>query len=91
MSGKITGNVLVTLPDRSQSLLPASEYIVYLEDRVLKADEGAARVRDLIADGIEAFRLTREYVTPAVTLYATAGWSWFDWTQRAKAELEVTE
>lgn len=42
--------------------------------------------RDLVADGIQAFRLTREYVGQA-TLPALAGWSWFDWTERAKGAL----
>ena len=40
----------------------------------------------LIADGIEAFRLTREYVGDDV-LPDEPGWSWFDWAQRARAAL----
>lgn len=39
--------------------------------------------RDLIYEGIEAFRLTREYVGEEL-LPDTPGWSWADWTQKAK-------
>ena len=40
----------------------------------------------LLAEGIEAFRLTREYVGED-TLPALPGWSWFDWTEKARAAL----
>ena len=40
----------------------------------------------LLAEGIEAFRLTREYVGED-TLPALPGWSWFDWTEKALAAL----
>jgi hypothetical protein len=43
------------------------------------------RLRALIADGVEAFRLTREYLGDDA-LPAVEGWSWFDWTQRAVRE-----
>lgn len=46
------------------------------------------QLRLLLSDGIEAIRLTREYVMPAVSLPAKAGWSWFDWTERAKEALQ---
>lgn len=52
------------------------------------------RLRDLLAAGIEAFRLTKEYVnTPDkygfVLLPDVEGWSHFDWTERARAELAL--
>ena len=43
-------------------------------------------VNDLIRDGIEAFRLTREYVGED-TLPAIEGWSWFDWCEKAREHL----
>ena len=46
--------------------------------------------RALVADGIEAFRLTREYVGED-TLPDIEGWSWFDWTQKAAAYLATKE
>ena len=48
------------------------------------------RLRQIIADGIEAVRLTREYVdgepedSTDGLLPALPGWSWFDWTEKAK-------
>jgi hypothetical protein len=53
--------------------------------------------RELVAEGIEAVRLTREYVdgtAPDSTdgvLPALPGWSWFDWTEKARAALEGTK
>ena len=40
----------------------------------------------LLADGIKAFRWTREYVGED-TLPAIVGWSWFDWCEKARAAL----
>lgn len=54
--------------------------------RVTKADLEA-----LVREGIEAVRLTREYVDgtgPDAThglLPALPGWEWYDWTEKAKA------
>jgi len=49
----------------------------------------------LIADGVEAFRLTKEYVNIPdanghVLLPDIEGWSHFDWTTRAAAALDGT-
>jgi hypothetical protein len=59
----------------------------------IEAEARTAALRDtagidveLIRQGIEAFRLTREYVGDE-RLPALAGWSWFDWTQAASARL----
>lgn len=41
---------------------------------------------NLIAEGINAFQFTRDYVGQDV-LPPVEGWSWFDWTQRAQAWL----
>ena len=41
----------------------------------------------LVAEGIEAIRLTREYVGEEM-LPEIEGWSWYDWTQKAKAALQ---
>jgi hypothetical protein len=40
-------------------------------------------VQNLLRVGIEAFRLTREYVGEK-TLPEVKGWSWFDWVQDVK-------
>lgn len=56
---------------------------------ILSAPEQArdtGGLRDVIAEGIEAFRLTREYVGED-TLPAIEGWSWFDWCEKARAIL----
>lgn len=46
-------------------------------------------LRQLIEQGIEAFRLTRDYVGPE-TFPAAPGWSWFDWVAKARrAILEI--
>jgi hypothetical protein len=45
-------------------------------------------LRALVEQGIEALRLTREYVGEDV-LPATPGWSWFDWTERAREALRA--
>lgn len=52
-----------------------------LETVALDADPDPAR--DLIFEGIEAFRLTREYLGPEF-LPEIEGWSWFDWVQKAE-------
>jgi hypothetical protein len=44
----------------------------------------------VIAGGVIAFQHTREYVGEDV-LPEIAGWSWFDWCQRANAVLEGAE
>jgi hypothetical protein len=43
----------------------------------------------IIRAGIEAFRLTREYVTPEM-LPAQPGWSWWDWTTAATSFLPAS-
>lgn len=42
--------------------------------------------RDLIFEGIEAFRLTREYLGEDA-LPEQPGWSWFDWVRKAEEYL----
>lgn len=49
-----------------------------------------ASMEALVAEGIEAVRLTREYVGEEV-LPEIEGWSWYDWTQKAKAALQATQ
>ena len=51
-------------------------------------------LRLLIAEGIVAMQLTREYVDPAAAhsdteclLPKMPGYSWWDWTQKAEKEL----
>lgn len=39
-------------------------------------------LRGLLAEGVEAMRLTREYVG-VEALPPVAGWSWFDWATKA--------
>ena len=45
------------------------------------------KMEALVAEGIEAIRLTREYVGEEM-LPEIEGWSWYDWTQKAKAALQ---
>jgi len=59
-------------------------------DLVAFAKEAEARVAALnaaLAEGIEAFRLTREYVGESL-LPRIEGWSWFDWCEKAAALIE---
>jgi hypothetical protein len=51
------------------------------------AQPPTASMEALVAEGIEAVRLTREYVGEEV-LPEIEGWSWYDWTQKAKAALQ---
>lgn len=41
---------------------------------------------EIVSEGIEAVRLTREYVGEEV-LPEIEGWSWYDWIQKAEAAL----
>lgn len=50
------------------------------------AAEGQGDLVVLLAQGVEAMRLTREYVG-VDTLPAVSGWSWFDWCESAKAAI----
>lgn len=53
------------------------------EVRALAASSnGDLAVVELVEAGIEAFRLTREYVGEAM-LPEGDGWEWFKWTERA--------
>jgi len=55
-----------------------------------ESDKMEARVAALnaaLAEGIEAFRLTREYVGESL-LPRIEGWSWFDWCEKAAALIE---
>lgn len=67
----------------------ALRYVADLTDEV-------ARLREVIADGIEAFRLTKEYVNIPdenghVLLPDIEGWSHFDWTEHARHVLSEVE
>jgi hypothetical protein len=42
---------------------------------------------ELLADCLQAFQHTRDYVQPKVTLYAQPGWSWYDMCERIAAVL----
>jgi hypothetical protein len=58
--------------------------------RAEAAEREASELRELVADGIKAFRYTREYVGEE-TLPAKKNWSWFDWTERAHAAVSTGE
>lgn len=58
----------------------------YLSGQYLDAPSDPGR--DLIAKGIEAFRLTREYLGEDV-LPELGGWSWFDWVRKAEEYLDA--
>lgn len=55
-----------------------------------------AALRSVIAEGIEAFRLTKEYVNVPdengfVLLPDVEGWSHFDWTEKARAVIKEAD
>jgi len=53
-----------------------------------RAEEArVAALEAALAEGIEAFRLTREYVGESL-LPRIEGWSWFDWCEKAAALIE---
>ena len=52
------------------------------DSRPVLSPEGPG-LYEVIADGIEAFRLTREYVGEDM-LPVVEGWSWFDWCEKAR-------
>jgi hypothetical protein len=54
-------------------------------DEAERRGRAAAHAR-LLSEGIEAFRLTREYVGEDM-LPAVEGWSWFDWCEKANQHL----
>jgi len=56
----------------------------------LNAEAERDRLAALVADGIEAFRITREYVGEGL-LPEHDGWAWYDWTQRAAALTPTNE
>jgi hypothetical protein len=57
---------------------------------LFRAADEIDRLERLVADGVEAFRLTREYLGEDA-LPAVEGWAWFDWTERARPlELAAT-
>lgn len=61
---------------------------MFLLDWILRMSKSTVTnaLEALVADGIEAMRLTREYVGEKV-LPEIEGWSWYDWTKRAEAAL----
>ena len=68
------------------------DFETVIEERNAARAELAA-LRALVADGIEAFRLTKEYVNVPdehgfVLLPDVPGWSHWDWTVKARAVLE---
>ncbi len=63
-------------PDAAEELLA--------EVDALRAE--AQQLREALWRGVEAMRLTREYVGEDV-LPVVEGWSWFDWTREALAAL----
>lgn len=67
--------------------------IAELRDQRNAARAEVAALRECIAQGIEAFRLTKEYVNVPdengfVLLPDVEGWSHWDWTLKARAALE---
>ena len=58
-----------------------------MKGRLRRVDAEIERLRAVLGDGIEAFRLTREYVGEEKTLPAVLGWSWFDWCEKVRAAL----
>lgn len=75
------------LPKDAYGWSPSFEQVadLYRENVALRG-----RVEELseaLSDGVEALRLTREYVGDGL-LPAVPGWSWFDWTESARALLE---
>lgn len=76
-----------------------SEYARELAVRMMQERDAAygeiESLRRLVADGIEAFRLTKEYVNipddhGQVLLPDIPGWSHFDWCEKARAALRYT-
>lgn len=72
------------LDETCESILDAVEPIIHADER----EKWAA----LVADGIDAFRLTKEYVNIPdengfVLLPDIEGWSHFDWTEKARTML----
>jgi len=57
-----------------------------ITDALLAAEAENVRLREVVRGGIEAMRLTRDYVGPDL-LPEAPGWSWFDWTTIARAAL----
>ena len=55
-----------------------------------RATERAERAEGLVAAGLEAFRLTNEYLGDEV-LPPVLGWTWFDWTVAAAKSLSPDE
>ncbi len=73
------------MTNREVTLVIISSMPEYTEDDVtLPSDHD---LRAVIRYGMEAIRLTREYVEPTVNLPAIEGWSWFDWVVWASAAL----
>lgn len=62
------------------------------ESKAKESLDEVLELRKLVAEGIEAFRLTKEYVNVPdergfVLLPDLPGWSHFDWTEKAKAKI----
>lgn len=55
--------------------------------RPYRSDYLSPASRVLLREGIEAFRLTREYVGEE-TLPPIEGWTWYEWTKKAQRALD---
>lgn len=53
-------------------------------------DEEIDKLRQLLEEGIEAFRLTREFLGEDA-LPAVKGWSWFDWCEKVRSILGLDD
>lgn len=85
--------MLIQLAARGNDSGPWFSSVVHecCEKATIQQDRADA-LEALVADGIEAFRFTKEYLNVPdengfVTLPDIEGWSHFDWTQRARAAL----
>jgi hypothetical protein len=76
-------------PPRCPTCGRTEKHAHYSDDPALRAEarppEGLA---PLLLEGVEAFRLTREYVGEDA-LPALPGWSWFDWCEKVAARLSA--
>ena len=58
-----------------------------LGEEPLSISDEQPMAEELVESGLEAFRLTQAYVGEDV-LPEIEGWSWYDWTQKARKHVE---
>lgn len=80
------GSFYIATPDGGRWVIDDVRLAREACERLNAVQLGAvAKLEQLVLDGVEAFRLTRDYVGEEA-LPAMPGWSWFDWCERARAE-----